>query len=167
MVRPLGAVRKYVKNGGIADADGKKYCGAPNCPVTKKNTKFQGSKWAEQIVLECREWSEEVKAEFARDHPTEKILKYYVPQMPSWKRKCTTDTDPIVTAEDVDDAAVAGAAEESASKQQKKMHDYGDRCDNARAEKIIGSITKFLLGCALPFAIVDSVFFIEMITALN
>ena len=79
MVRPLGAVRKYVKNGGVADADGKTYCGAPGCSATKKNTKFQSSKWAEHIVLDCQEWSEEVKAEVARVHPTEKIRNSYVP----------------------------------------------------------------------------------------
>ena len=110
-----------------------------------------------------------MKAEVTRAHPTGEIQFFYTAPVPSWKRKCATGTDPTVAEEDVDDAADVGTAERKSSsyKQQKKMSTYGDRCDNVRAEKIALAITKFLLGCALPFAIVDSVFFINIITALN
>ena len=119
-------------------------------------------------MLECHQWSAEVKAEVARAHPTGKIILDYTAPVPSWKRKCATGTDPTVNEEDADDAADAGAAGgESTSKQQKKMATYCDRYDNARAERIILAITKFLLGCALPVAIFDSVFFINIIVALN
>ena len=109
-----------------------------------------------------------LKAEVSWAHPTGEIRLYYTAPVPSWKRKCATGTDPTVTEAYVHDASDAGAAGgEPASKQQKRMATYGDRCDNARAEKITLAITKFLLGCALPFAIVDTVFFINMNTALN
>ena len=109
-----------------------------------------------------------MKAEVARAHPTREIRLYYTAPVPSQKRISATGTNPTVSEEDVGVAAGAGAAgAESAPKQQKKIATYGYRCDNARAEKISLAITKFLLGCALPFAIVDSVFFINKITALN
>ena len=42
-----------------------------------------------------------------------------------------------------------------------------DWCDEKRADKINESIMRFLTGCALPFTIVESIFFIEMVTELN
>ena len=51
----------------------------------------------EHVVLECHQWSAEVKAEVARAHPTGKIGLYYTAPVPSWKRKCATGTDPTVT----------------------------------------------------------------------
>ena len=107
---PLRYHSDICKNGGIADADGNTYCGATHCCVTKKNTQFQGSKWAEHVVLECHQSSAEVKAEGAQAHPTGKIRLYYTAPVPSWKRKCTTGTDPTETEEGVDDAPDAGAA---------------------------------------------------------
>jgi hypothetical protein len=47
------------------------------------------------------------------------------------------------------------------------MFKYTDTCTVERADKTSMSITKFIVGCGLPFNIINSVFFIDMITDLN
>jgi len=47
------------------------------------------------------------------------------------------------------------------------MHTYMDHCDQARADKISMLIMGFLTGCALPFLIVESTFFINLLRAMN
>jgi hypothetical protein len=46
-------------------------------------------------------------------------------------------------------------------------HGNFDRCDEARAKTSTAAITVFLVGCAIPFTIVESSFFIKMIETLN
>jgi hypothetical protein len=42
-----------------------------------------------------------------------------------------------------------------------------DFCDAARADQINKALTQFIVGCALPFAIIQTVFFIKFIASLN
>jgi len=44
---------------------------------------------------------------------------------------------------------------------------FVDTCDAARAEAITGAIATFIVSCALPFSIVQSVAFVAMLRSLN
>jgi hypothetical protein len=46
-------------------------------------------------------------------------------------------------------------------------HGNFDRCDEARAKTITAAITVFLVGCTIPFSMVESSFFLKMIESLN
>ena len=109
------------------------------------------------MVLECKGWSGDVKAKVAEAHPSERIKRLYTPPEASWKRKFVSGCDEGEKDEP------AKPPEPPEKKQQWRV----DWCDDARAEAIILAITTFLVGCALPFTIVESIFFIEMITTLN
>ena len=52
---------------------------------------------------------------------------------------------------------------------QKSLHQSGglDFCDPRRQELINQAITIFLVGCAIPFTVTNSSFFIDMIASLN
>jgi hypothetical protein len=52
---------------------------------------------------------------------------------------------------------------------QSTLETYGhfDRCDEVWAKTITAAITVFLVGCTIPFRIVESSFFIKMIEYLN
>ena len=54
-----------------------------------------------------------------------------------------------------------------AEPRQQSIQHFVDHCDNQRAQLINESIMAFLAGCAIPFLIVESVFFIRMIRSLN
>lgn len=56
---------------------------------------------------------------------------------------------------------------QNAQKRQKTLQGYVDFCDHKRAEHINQIFSKFLVGCALPFTISGSVFFIDYVRSLN
>jgi len=47
------------------------------------------------------------------------------------------------------------------------IENYMDRCNQDRADKISMKIIQFITGCALPFLVVESSFFIDMLRSLN
>ena len=79
------------------------------------------------------------------------------------KRRSTSSTSP--TSPD----GSGGRAEEDVEGGGKryKVESVLDHCSPARASHINDMITQFVVGCALPFVIVNSVFFIAMVASLN
>ena len=55
----------------------------------------------------------------------------------------------------------------SSGKRTKSAASFADHCDSVRAAAITFAIVQFIVGCALPFNIVNTIFFIGMIRELN
>ena len=93
-------------------------------------------------------------------HSTSKIKKEYHPPPPAWQRGGGSSSS---------DGGGGRAAEEEGGGGGKRSKFEGvvDHCSPARAIHINDMITQFVVGCALPFLIVNSVFFIAMVVSLN
>jgi hypothetical protein len=89
-------------------------------------------------------------------HKSDKLTRMFTPPVPAWATQLG--------------GAGAGAADENNPlplKKQKTTITRVDWCDKERADVIMVKITRFIVGCALAFLIIESVFFLEMIAALN
>jgi hypothetical protein len=175
--RPKGNVRDFLKDGGKPDSEGKTWCGMLGCNFSlMAKAGLPTSKWAEHLVLKCKFASSEVRAKVAKTHQTDNIKLKYEEEAPSWQKNPPTASTPAPEmtasgragvggsrkADEMDGGSVGGAPPKKA-----KMDDYTDKCNPGRATRITEAITKFIVGCALPFLIVESVFFISMINELN
>ena len=170
-------VRKYLRDDGIAGVDNRRYCAGTGCDFFATHTQFKADFWVKH-VLSCSSWGEHEKAGIAAAHPKSKAAQLFIPPTPSWKRASIGggDEDDGVGRRDSGDvgSGLCGEVDVGSSispSPPKKLFKAGlmrvDWCDEKRADKINESIMRFLTGCALPFTIVESIFFIEMVTELN
>ena len=168
--RPTGVVRKF-----LCDAGDDHMCSMAGCGKKRKKTPYQASKWAEHLCLKCLHAPEAVKREVAKHHQTAFIkLKYDSNGHPIGESTRQPQTGPT-TAGGTPAVSQGGSApgtdasdknEDGVSKQQ-VIEEMMDRCDEVRAERITKRLTEFIVGCALPFTIVSTVFFIAFVRSLN
>ncbi len=158
--RPSAVVKNYLRNNGEADEDGYVYCGAHGCNHKKNNSTFQATKWANQVVLSCPFTSTAVKRVVAAAHQTDEIKAKFRLDMDDSKEGdvgSSTGKRKITDVPDVPSNAASKA----------RILERTDFCDGARAASITEAITQFIVSCALPFCIVNTIFFLNMITMLN
>jgi len=116
----------------------------PYCTATRETKILGASQWADHLVLHCSEAPDEVKQRVARAHRTAAIKRAEPPEL-----------------------ALGAAPEAKKPKASGVFRAFVDHCDEKRAEVITAAIATFIVGCALPFSIVQSVFFVAMLKSLN
>ena len=175
----LDLVRKHMRNGGDKDKDGFCFCNFEGCGKRQKNDAC--SRWAEHFCFECKMCPSDVKNDIAKMHATKRIKNEFKPMIPSYMIP-----EPLSEVGSSGGGGGGGGGEpvggpgpamgsgsgavyqgSTASQMQKSVSEFADHCTSARAERINHAITEFLVGCALPFSIVNTIFFINMISCLN
>ena len=119
------------------------------CGTTKEGKAWTATLWAEHIVLQCQKATPEQRAQVAHHHNTKNIRAQYAP---SASRPRDSD--------ELDDAPPAKRARGG-------MEGHVDTCDAARLERIHMRVARLICGCALPFRIVVSPYFIELLQECN
>jgi hypothetical protein len=145
MGRPKGVVAQFVQGEPL-----KWKCAL--CGHTWKFKAFPGTKCAEHIFCDCKMASGEQRRLVGDNHKSDKIQQ----------RK---ELDMHASHEML--RKVSGKRKRTDVTSYTDIASYTDTCTVERADKISMSITKFIAGCGLPFNIINSVFFIDMITDLN
>ena len=119
------------------------------CGTTKEGKAWTATLWADHIVLQCQKATPEQRAQVAHHHNTKNIRAQYTP---SASRPRDSD--------ELDDAPPAKRARGG-------MEGHVDTCDAARLERIHMRVARLICGCALPFRIVVSPYFIELLQECN
>ena len=178
--RPKGVVRKYLLNHGNRGADG---FACACCNKVMLSQTFQASKWAEHLVFECKGATAAIRNEVAAAHQTDKIKDKFKPEdeTPTWQTQPEDSVIASVSSISAGASSLAAgsspaalgmagastAAETHTGKRQKTVPSCLDRCDQDRKHLIDTKVTTFMVGCAIPFTIANSPFFIQMVGALN
>ena len=153
-----------------------KYCG-----YTKKASQLLASNWAVHLVEACPDvdptisyqiwhWKKDsVRAVcdagsrrgFTEGVPPEglKIEPYHKTQNAQTK----TSTAKLASI----DGSGKNKFTPTSNKKQRVTYDAGDQCDQDRADKITLAILEFLAGCAVSMMVVESSFFINLLTTMN
>lgn len=126
-----------------------------HCGHVKKAKAKQASKWKAHFLNSCKRCPDHVKNELS----------------PHDFSKHDSNTHPpnIYNLEEDDSGTVeiVCVSERKSKKKQKTMMDYSDFCDTERADYITMSIARFISGCGIAMLVVESPFFIQMLTSLN
>ena len=149
--RHTGVVSKYVNKELTIDGKTIFTCAAVGCNYKRLTKKFTSSKWADHVI-DCSFHDTTTKYNVARRHCTVKTLLY--------RKMCEQNTN---------DFNVITGSDSPPRKKQKQdlITTYRDHCDSKRTEKIDESITQLIAGCALPFALVSTKFFLDMVHTMN
>ena len=152
-----------------------------HCKDTKKaktSSQFQTTRWADHLIR-CEECPLDIRKQIA-ENGNDKLkelaasLKLHLKGINP--AVAVADSFPAVATASTAAAAAAAAASvpplqpsKKRAKVQTTIESVGrfDHCSKERADKINECIMTFLAGCALPFILVESVFFIRMIKSLN
>lgn len=158
--RKPGTVRDYVKQISVDDAGRRSFqCMMENCTFMRKTKEFTTSKWADHIALDCKFAPQDVRQRVAETHKTKRVINEYNEQSASTRNSKKRQSAHSFGTGNQDDTSRAS--------KQMKIDEYADKCNSERAEAIIAAITKFVVGCAIPFNVVNSPYFTEMIASLN
>lgn len=150
-------MREYVKEEG-KQPDSKRVfkCNIGQCEFRRKTKAFTASKWGQHILCSCKFATKEIKDRVGQHHKTQQTQQYFEDKSNSVSSKrsfCTIDTDNSYVVQH--------------SQKQGKIQGFVDHCTEARGKVINENITKFLVGCALPFSIVNTEYFMNMVHSLN
>jgi hypothetical protein len=182
--RPQSKIQEYVQEFNTDDDnDGMVlYCckgdGCNNNKKQKAGSSFQTTRWVEHVVKVCAGLDMDVKLQIAESSKAEDIKKW----LEDYKREQAMHGDPHLEAGTQEQAMSQTVARGPWKRDRQETSDTNkrpcfqstldthgnfDRCDEARAKTITAAITVFLVGCAIPFSIVESSFFLKMIESLN
>ena len=138
-------------------------CNIGECDFERKTKDFTTSKWADHVVLDCRYSTAEIKNKVANAHQTKRVIQDFKLKKQA-SHPAASSTNSISTKRSFPSSEFMNNGN---STKQRRLGDYVDHCNSARASIIVKHITEFMVGCALPFTIVSSVFFINMVKSLN
>lgn len=170
--RRQGAARAFVDDCG-ADSNGATLykCAAQGCSHQRLTKGFPTTKWADHIVLDCKFSSPHVKWTVASTHRTKRITEGFAYSgIDPARRK--SEPEALQKSSAIEEHKFPPMIQNKSEKiepvlKRRKVTPSVDFCDERRAEVAIEKMTLFLVGCALPFDIVNSTFFIDMIKSLN
>jgi hypothetical protein len=156
--RKRGVVAAFVDDVKCAGEATIYTCNRGSCGKKRVTQQWQATVWAEHICLECRGASDEDKLKVFNAHKSEKLQRLFTPRAPAWTSQ--------------QGRAGSGAEGENdvvqpLKKQKSSTIKRVDFCDKERADRIMEKITRFIVGCALSFLIIESVFFLDLLASLN
>lgn len=156
--RHKSVVRDYVEKQST-DQQGRTIwkCSIGQCDATRKTKEFTSTKWAEHVLKECQIATKEIKMRVAQNYKSK--ASGTVQNEQSMTSNSSKRSYCVIEKE--------FSCEEGRQRKQCRINEYADHCSESRAKDIIEKITAFLVGCAIPFSIVNSSFFLNMIKSLN
>ena len=111
-------------------------------------------------AVKVKSWLEEYRREQGREKAREQGI-----QLDATQKQAMLQTD--VWSRQIAHQETSDTNKGQCVQSSLDTHGNFDRCDEAQAKTITAAITVFLVGCAIPFTIVESSFFIKMIETLN
>lgn len=146
-------------------------CAARGCFHTRRTKDFPCAKWADHIALDCEFADNDTKLTVAKAHKTKRILLEFNFESTRHgvKRPNRTTVNEDQQSRNDSHSTVRSFQSNGSKRQrlQSTIDNHADFCDLRRAKMINDALNKLLVGCALPFNIVNSVFFIDFIKAIN
>jgi len=152
------------------------------CGHQRKSKTIQASRWAEHLVIRCPAVPQEVKMELGKKCKQHNVrTKMEELSTPQELQQSTWSDFLLAYNRDHDEAIVSASPAKKKAKVSNSLADVDgvisttsttinirtDYCDQARADAISLAIMSFLTGCALPFVLIESNFFISMLRSLN
>jgi hypothetical protein len=166
--RPQGNWLKYVDIEEEQNGEKTVTCRTAGCNKIRKvgtGRKLSASKWYEHLICDCSELPFADKKKLSFECRTKKVL--------DWKREWK-DKEEAQAMEEVDNLE---EEEEEFLATKKRMRQSSlleernyatfDSCDAARAKVINEQVTRFVVGCGVPFNIINSKFFRDMCKSMN
>ena len=159
-----------------------------HCGCQKSSKQVQATRWAEHLVLQCQACSPAIKRSIAdtsssRSLKDKAIAKGVLPFPNTIGVAANQFFTPVEGSSSISMGTTAGSSgcgsaatvnmtshltTEANSKRRKILEfETVASCSKEKADRITQTIMKFLAGCGLPMLIVESPFFIEMLSELN
>ena len=193
--RPPSAVKDFLTYEGLDDGKEIWACNGTDCNYTKKmaaGTPLPASKWAKHLCCDCDGHSMQVRMDLAEKSQCKAVTEWLskrkeeAADAAARRRSASAPSAAGATSRISEVAFESSLPEEGPGaprllssvsqasvlgkrQRQTTMDTHGrmDTCNQVRANIITQELTIFLVGCALPFTIVMSVYFLRLVKALN